>query len=56
MSDTLFLLGRSLCGLEGGGVMRNRFVDWARPQQQEPEPTETAEEIVARFAKELGVK
>lgn len=55
MSDTLYLFSRAMCNIEGGGVMTNRFVDWARPGNKDPEPTETAEEIVARFCRELGV-
>lgn len=56
VTDTLYLLGRSICGIEGGGVMKNRFADWLKHEDIEPEPEETADEIINRFISQLGVK
>lgn len=56
MSDSLLLLGKIVGGIEGGGVLNNRYMDWVNLKPQEPASTETAEEIVARFASQLGVK
>lgn len=57
MSDSLNLLAKTCGRIEGGGALKNRYLEWVNPDAKKAEePEMTEDDILDKFIRDLGVE